>query len=395
MKKVVIVGRGTAGGLGAMHLNTYLDRSKFEVEWKFDSSIPTQPVGEGTDLTMPLILHNCSDFDQGSLATLLGGCVKTGLKKTGWGDGHMFHHGFTGGAVGYHFQANMLQDYGFNYLKSKVKIDDSHVTSNEDIDADFVLDCSGRPKNLEEGFVTADNIVVNTAKVWQCPWDYPRFTHTLTLARPYGWVFGIPLSNRLSIGYLYNRNFATLDMIEDDIKEVFSEYNIKPSVDGNYIEFPSYYREENFNGRVGYSGNSSFFLEPIEATSTTVMDHCNRGMYDSIMGNTPISTLNANYTDILSHTQTLIMFNYYGGSAWDNDFWKYAEASAENRMHSIKNDDLFQKLMHQSLEMVGTNNPVPVEGEEVLHSPWQQSNYALHLEHLGVEGKMRTLLSST
>jgi len=203
MKKVSIVGRGTAGALGALHLNQYLDKSKFEIEWLFDNSIPPQSVGEGSLPGFVVNLFQTSGFTHSRLSEL-GGSVKTGIYKSGWGGGDSFTHDFSGSAIGYHFQAGMLHQYGLNYLKDKVSINDTHVGNTDNVDADFVLDCSGRPKEYGDDFVMAD-MVVNTARIWQCPWDFPIFNHTLTIARPYGWVFGIPLSNRLSIGYIYNR----------------------------------------------------------------------------------------------------------------------------------------------------------------------------------------------
>ena len=390
MKKVAIIGKGTAGALGALHLNRYLDKSKFEVEWLFDSTIPTQSVGEGSNLELPRTLHGCSDFNHNKLITELGGCVKTGIKKAGWGDGHTFFHDFPLELVGYHFQAGMLHAFGANYLKDKVKITDKHVKSPQDLDADYVFDCSGRPKTLDGDFTIAKGIVVNTAKVWQCPWDHPRFTHTLTLARPYGWVFGVPLSNRLSIGYVYNRDFATPEMIEEDIKEVFLEYQVKPGEEGNYIEFSNYYRKENFDGRVGYSGNSSFFLEPIEATSTAVMDFCHRGMYDMIMGDKGHNQLNKEYTNLLSQTETMIAMHYYAGSPWDTPFWEYAKASAEKHIHKQKDDKLFQEVMGISLDIMNTD--AKRETWSPGYSTWTPGNYTVHLDHLGIASKIRDLI---
>ena len=282
MKKVSIIGRGTAGALGALHLSTHLNKDEFEVEWLFDNSIPTRSVGEGSTLNLPTTLYEATGLTYSGLHKI-GGTLKTGIKKSGWGNGEEFNFDFVGG-VAYHFQASMLQQYSLDYLREKVSIKDTYVGDVSDIDSDFVFDCRGTPKELDERFVISDNITLNTAKIWQCPWDAPRFDYTLALARPYGWVFGIPLSNRLSIGYLYNRDYATLEMIEEDIKVIFKEYDIEPGEDGNYIEFNSYYRKENFDGRVGHSGNASFFLEPLEATSTATMDQCHRHMFDMING---------------------------------------------------------------------------------------------------------------
>jgi hypothetical protein len=40
-----------------------------------------------------------------------------------------------------------------------------------------------------------------------------------------------------------------------------------PSDKTNHLEFQSYYKKNNFSSKVIYNGNSSFFIEPLEATS--------------------------------------------------------------------------------------------------------------------------------
>ena len=387
MKKVAIVGRGTAGALGALHLHNYLDKSKFEIEWLFDDSIPTQSVGEGSTILLSNSLYETSGFTP-SMLPKLGGSIKTGIYKSGWGKEGEFYHDFTAGAVGYHFQAGLLHKYGLEYLTDKVSINDTHVDNIDNVDADFVFDCSGRPKDYGDDFVMSD-MVVNTARVWQCPWDMPRFNHTLTIARPYGWVFGIPLSNRLSIGYIYNRDYATPEMIEDDIKNVFEKYDIEAGKDGNYIEFDSYYRKNNFDGRVGYSGNSSFFLEPLEATSTVAMDMCNRNMFDMVMGEESTTTLNANYTNALKHTEDMIMLHYYAGSTWDTEFWEYAKEKAIQRLESSKDNPLFKQIMTEGLNYKRQS----LQPNTLVYGTWTATNFALHFDKLGITNRIRGLLN--
>jgi hypothetical protein len=84
----------------------------------------------------------------------------------------------------------------------------------------------------------------------------------------YGWVFGIPLQNRISIGYLYNSDINSIEDIKKDIQNVFDEYHLTPSEKTQNFSFNSFYRKNNFSSKVIYNGNASFFLEPLEATST-------------------------------------------------------------------------------------------------------------------------------
>jgi hypothetical protein len=92
----------------------------------------------------------------------------------------------------------------------------------------------------------------------------------------HGWVFGIPLQKRISIGYLYNDKISSLEEVKEDVKNTFKEYNLNPSKITNHIKFQSFYRKENFKNRIIYNGNASFFIEPLEATSTSMSTDINR-----------------------------------------------------------------------------------------------------------------------
>jgi hypothetical protein len=123
-----------------------------------------------------------------------------------------------------HFNANKFQDFIFETLKSKVNIIDQNVLP-QDLKSDYIIDCSGRPQ-INDEFEIAKYIPVNSAYIRQCSWDYPQFNSTLAIARPYGWVFGIPLKSRCSIGYLFNSDITTIDEINEDWEHILHDYNL-------------------------------------------------------------------------------------------------------------------------------------------------------------------------
>ena len=108
---------------------------------------------------------------------------------------------------------------------------------------------------LNDNFCST-KIPVNNAYVTQCNWGNIRLDHSLTIARPYGWVFGIPLQNRVSIGYLFNDKFNTVEDIKEDVKYIFERFNLTPTDKTNHIKFSNYYRKENFTNKMAYAGNN-------------------------------------------------------------------------------------------------------------------------------------------
>ena len=57
------------------------------------------------------------------------------------------------------------------------------MKDGQHVDADFIIDCSGKPTDHTE-LELAEYIPVNTALVKRCYWDYPQYTHTRTLTSP-------------------------------------------------------------------------------------------------------------------------------------------------------------------------------------------------------------------
>jgi hypothetical protein len=387
-KRIAVIGKGTAGSQAVSHFSKYLP--EWEVQWHFDEAIPTQAVGEGSTIQLPQNLFFCNNFDYSDLEKI-DGTVKLGIKKVGWGSGkNSFLHSFPPPVVSLHFSAKSLQNYIYENLKDTVQIFD-HSVQPEDIDSDYVVDCSGKPSNYDL-FNQASHIPVNSAYVTQCYWDYPRFQHTLTIARPYGWVFGIPLQNRCSIGYIFNRNFNKLDEIKEDVKEIFAEYSLSPSENTNYIEFNNYYRKVNFTERVSYSGNASFFLEPLEATSMGCMNSIQRGVFDIVSGTTTPEACNTGYLTFLKEVEVMIMLHYFAGSQYKTKFWEYAmdqgRVCVEN---ALKNDQKFKEMVTYAIN-TGKMNLCASTGD---YGSWWPGSWSQNIEGLKLEKALQDLMDLT
>jgi hypothetical protein len=331
LKKLAIIGRGTAGCFAAMHFLRY---TEWDIDFYFDPNIKPQTVGEGISLVPTISLRDCLGFKHSDLKHV-DGVFKTGIVKSGWNSGTDFEHTFPPSNVAYHFNAVKLQDYIISKIQnsSRFKLIEKNTNAN-DIDSTFVMDCSGKPNNFED-FNTEISIPVNAVHVTQCYWDHPKFQHTLTIARPYGWVFGIPLQNRCSIGYMYNHTISTLEEVKEDVKNIFVGYNLTPSVDHNTFQFSNYYRKENHQGRISYNGNASFFLEPLEATSITTMLNICRQAFDVWHDNLSKEASNNLYIQNLTDIENIIMLHYLADSQFKSKFWDFAQERAYKNIESL------------------------------------------------------------
>lgn len=358
-----------------------------EISWYFDPNIKPQAVGEGSNLALPKRLNECINFSPRDFEGI-GATIKTGIYKENWGKtGKSFLHDFPSPATAVHFDAPKLQDFMHDKLKDYVNIIPENVDVSN-IDADYVLDCSGRPKDYDE-FEMSPYIPVNSVHVTQCDWDFPRFTHTLAIARPYGWVFGIPLQHRCSIGYMYNNNINTLEEVQEDVKVILEQYNLTPNGNYNSFSFGNYRRKENFNGNIAYNGNASFFLEPLEATSFGCVDYINVTTMNYWFGGEDKELVERRYQANISANENIIMMHYAAGSNFNTDFWEFA---TERGVKCLENADPSMKfMMENSRAPKGLGSyyeelPLTVKSIELdaLITAWWQGSFDQNMVGLGL-----------
>lgn len=390
--KLAVIGRGTAGSLAAARL-----RAKFpdaDLTWYFDENKPTQAVGEGSTLALPFHLGRDINFRYAHFQEFNGN-VKTAIYKKNWGSqGLGFFHSFPSPYTACHFNAKGLQSFVLDYLKDKLNIHSGSVTHDE-INADFILDCSGAPDSLED-FNKAEYIPVNSVKVVQCPWDFATFNYTLALARPHGWVFAIPLSSRCSVGYLYNNNISTDDQIDADMQLVLGEirekYGISNPTSENSFSFSNYYRKSNFSKNLVYNGNASFFLEPLEATSIDLVCVLNDMAVELLTTDLSLQHFNTAYEHHVLEREIVIMLHYFAGSIYDTEFWKYAKDRGECCLKNASDLSNFRQIINDALER---NRAMGIQNLTNYFGSWPVVSFKENVEGLGIKDKMVELIGST
>lgn len=385
-KKLTIVGRGTVGCLAILHFLRWTD---WDIDWVFNPIINPTAVGEGTNLILPNALARNIFFDAVDMLNVHS-TPKLGVWKRNWGPGKDFYHPFLAGQTGLHFNAVELQDYIFEKVRSnsRIKIIEDHVVDYENLDSDFVLVCTGSPSadQLNTDFNVHKNIPVNSCVVFQCPWDYPKFNFSVTFAKKYGWVFGIPLTNRCAIGYVYNQKFANEQKVTADVQDILDEFKLTP-VRSNSLKFNNYSRKQNFSEKVCYNGNASFFLEPLEATSTGFADYVNRWAFDLWNKSKTLSTVNKIYFNEINAIESMICLHYAAGSIYNNKFWTHARALGLEKVEGNfqqRNEvaAIIKKALYTS-EMYGETPDI---------SFWPVPSYRINIAGLGLEDSIREMI---
>lgn len=340
MKKIAVIGKGTAGSLTYNHFKHYTD---FEIDVYYDSNKKEQAVGEGTTLNIPEELNITLGTEFHDLPKIDGN-FKTSILYEGFGPTD-YHHTFFMPNISIHMNAVKLQEYIYEKRKGEVNFIDKNIDDYNDIDSDYVIDCSGTPKDLSgDEYFAGEYIPVNTALVKQCSWNSPQFTHTLTKAMKHGWVFGIPLANRISFGYLYNRDINNKEEIKEELDQLIHQYNLVNDLGSSHIEFNNYFKKQNYTDRIAWNGNASFFLEPMEATSLATVEEINRRIFDITHGVKTLEKANQEYYYWFKQVQDIITMHYLAGSKYDTEFWSHAKKLATECL-SIKSPE-WQRILY-------------------------------------------------
>ena len=384
-EKITIIGAGVSGCLTASAFLTKSDR--FDVELVYDPNINASSVGEATNYSIANFLAAVYNFSQDDLLKC-NGTKKFGIQKNNWGKEDYFHP-FLFANYAFHLDSKEFQKLMLSKLSKIITVKEQNIEEINNIKSDYIIDCTGFYKDDEVEFI--DDIAVNASYVTQCFWDKPEFEHTLTIARPYGWVFGVPLQDRCSIGYLFNSDINNIDEIKKDVKNVFKEFNLNPSEKTNLINFKSYYRKNNFGNKVFYNGNASFFTEPLEATTFQMQVQTAFMIRQSIEQGTHLNkNMQQEWENEIKSQLVMISLHYLNNKNYNTDFWKQASEKAKKIIRSAALDENFRATISNALIYDNYVNKEKTAKSE--YGTWPVSSFALNIKALGIKKELEKYL---
>ena len=386
-KKLAVIGRGT---VGCFTVADFLHWTDWDIDWYYDPDMPASGVGEGTTAMLPNRLHDNIVFSYEDLGTV-GGTIKRGILKSGWSGSGNYMHNFALGVNGVHFSAEALQSFLFKRL---IKFDSVHAKENnvtaEGVDADFVIDCSGRPL-IDESYDLMEYTITNACRVAHCHWDEPRFNYTKAMAMPEGWMFVIPLQHRCSFGYVHNSDISQQDVIQSQLLGVVHEHGLEP-YSMPELSFNNYKKKINFSERIVFNGNKSFFVDPMEATSTTTALSVNvlaRDMWLGVEGAT-IDACNTIYGADIQEVEAMIALHYLRDPGFGTEFWNTATYLAEEKIWStLKDNNDFRIMIEAVLEQ---RHPSMRYGRDI--GTWNLYSYTQNIQNLGIANILHDLMPS-
>ncbi|MGQ7847268.1 tryptophan 7-halogenase [Granulosicoccus sp. 3-233] len=347
--RIAVLGGGTAGYIAAAHVShTLPDAQLLHV---FDSSIPTIGVGEGTTPRFPMWLKEIAGLDFVDLAQRCNATLKTGVLFEGWGRaGKPFFNRFQPSTlIGYHIDASEIVQIIAEHVKAcqidgfveAIEHAEDEVTlrlaGGSCMACDFVFDARGFPREEINTAQKAGDIVslnwipVNRARLrWLAP--SPECTESRAIARAHGWIFQLPLRDRINCGYVFNSTISSEESVEQDFAAFLGDEGVTDWQERGALDFPNFMRRTLCDGRVFRIGNTASFIEPLEATAIgTAIVQVRAAM--ELIGHCPPATAiervlvddyNASMCAYTARNSLFVGWHYSCGSQWQSPFWDHA-----------------------------------------------------------------------
>lgn len=321
-EKIAIVGAGNAGCISALNLHYLKMTEEYdvgEIEIYYDPNVPIERVGQGTQLNVRETIFDVLDLDWVE-KNHIKATTKQGIRYKGWGKKNPdFFHSFRSGAVAMHyvpklFSERVLDSGLFNVVEKAI------TNPEEEIDATYIIDCRGRPSELDDSYQRLTN-PINSVILARKEGADPSLLWTEHITTPNGWTFVIPNHDSISYGYLYNNTITTK---EDAEKDFIERFDVEP--DG-YLSFDNYVAKDMWRGeKTILNGNLFSFIEPMEAVASVIHHNVSECLYDVMIGAKSREEVNENINKELIQVQDFILWHYKNGSTYDTPFWQYAQS---------------------------------------------------------------------
>ena len=317
MTKVSVVGGGNAGCITALYLSWY--KKELEVELIYNPDVPCERVGQASVLDPPKLLWAATGFNWYN--NPIHATFKSGILYEGWGQSNeKLFHGFPAHSMAMHYCPWEMQKHVLNSGHFKVTEGD---VDPKDVDADYVFDCRGKPKDFSD----YDDLInpTNAAILAKPNWDTTKAFWSRHIATPDGWTFVIPThsespSHDYCVGYCYNSDITQQEVAEYNLLEMFDVEVTKHLKFKNYIA-----KNPIIDDRIFLNGNRLFFLEPLASSSVQAYVECARYFVDYIITKKePIEQAAHSAKQYIRQLQNFVLWHYQLGSKYETPFWDYA-----------------------------------------------------------------------
>lgn len=389
MKKVVVIGGGTAGWIVALFFKKF--GKDYDMTIIDSSRVGILGAGEGSTPNLQGVLHDL-DINERDFLEKTNTTIKEANEFINWSpNGGSFLHGFDEEyrniLYGYHFDARLAAGYfkelgikrGIKHVDGNIThftqkengdVSIIHLEEGIDIESDFVFDCSGFARLVIGGLYNSE--WKSYSEYLKCDSAFAYFlpqeeklelrskTRTKSIAMNCGWMWQAPLKHRWGCGYVYNSNFISLENAKLEVEEYLGrEIEIVKTFKFN----PGSYKKTWINNCVSL-GLAGGFLEPLEATSImTLIFSMHRLAYFGIENVERRDEYN-DFVNDMNHQMVLFVKHHYNCGRTDTPFWLDNNNSKlpEDLEEILKNGLRDINTNEELLSRISTNSKSPVFG---------------------------------
>jgi tryptophan halogenase len=258
------------------------------------------------------------------------------------------------GAYAYHLDAGALATYlrelalaeGVQHVVDHVQhteLDDAgfiqHVSTEggRQLSADLFLDCTGSrslliEKALGDPYVDwSDMLICDRAVVTQLPPDIDILPYTKSTALKAGWVWRIPLMNRVGCGYVFSSAHTDDESAARELLNYAKGSHAKEAVmEPRFLNMRVGRRSEFWVKNCVSVGLAAGFIEPLESTGIFLIQRSLEMLTKYLPERSCHSSLQENYNQRMSliyeHARDFIVTHYLLNRRENDPFWRDSKA---------------------------------------------------------------------
>ncbi len=203
--------------------------------------------------------------------------------------------------------------------------------------AELFIDCTGFARVLMRELTDGDEfedygqyLLNDRAIAARIPYEggNPRGIEacTVSTALLHGWVWEVPLYERLGAGYVYSSTFATDEDAEREFREFVRRKYGSIDVETRVVPFRTGCLRRAWIGNCVSIGLSSGFIEPLEATGIALITYAIERLIElwptADCPGAPARRFNSTMTDSLEWVRDFIVMHFCLSDRDDSDYWR-------------------------------------------------------------------------
>ena len=244
----------------------------------------------------------------------------------------------------------------------------SHITTENvgNIEADLFIDCTGFKSLLLEQAMGVEfesfhnNLMNDSAIATVIPYidkEIEMENYTSCTAIEAGWVWNIPLWNRIGTGYVYSSKFATQEEAEEQFRKhlssnrmLFPDADRAAKAEFRHIKIKHGVHKKTWEKNVVGIGLSNGFIEPLESTGLMLTHECITKvisllqMREQTVTKYDIDLFNYAFKEQIEGFREFISQHYAMSMRDDTPYWKHI---TENVVYD-RNMNNFDLAVHTS-----------------------------------------------